>query len=76
MKEIDFYITTWCLLKKKFSENWEKKVLEAARNYILYDEIWGDGKVEEKIKYWKKDTAGFKCNDLPISSYCARGAHV
>ncbi len=30
-------------------------------------------KVEEKIKYWKKDTAGFKCNDLPISSYCARG---
>ena len=59
--------------KKKFSENWEKKVLEAARNYILYDEIWGDGKVEEKIKYWKKDTAGFKCNDLPISSYCARG---
>ena len=36
--------------KKKFSENWEKKVLGAARNYILYDEIWGDGKVEEKIK--------------------------
>ncbi len=27
--------------KKKFSENGKKKVLEAARNYILYDEIWG-----------------------------------
>lgn len=30
--------------KKKFKENWEKKVLEAARNYIVYDEVWGTRK--------------------------------
>ena len=72
MREIDSYITIWCLLKRNLVRTGEK-VLDAARNYIKYDEIWGDGKVEEKIKYWKKDTAGFKCNDLPISSYCARG---
>ena len=59
--------------KKKYKDDWEKKVLQAARDYIKYDDIWGDGKVEEKIKYWKRDTAGFKCNDLPISAYCAKG---
>ena len=55
--------------KKKFKENWEKKVLEAARNYIVYDEVWGDEKVKEKIKFWKKDTAGHTCHELPISAY-------
>ena len=59
--------------KKKFKENWEKKVLEAARNYIVYDEVWGDGKVNEKIKFWRKDTAGHQCHELPISAYCAKG---
>tara|TARA_E500000331_G_scaffold236656_1_gene226952 strand:- start:3712 stop:5340 length:1629 start_codon:yes stop_codon:yes gene_type:complete len=59
--------------KKKFKETWEKKVLEAARNYIVYDEVWGDEKVKEKIKFWKKDTAGHQCHELPISAYCAKG---
>jgi len=59
--------------KKKFAEVWEKKVLEAARKYIEYDDVWGDNKVNEKIKYWKNETKGFKCSDLPISSYCAKG---
>ena len=59
--------------KKKFAEVWEKKVLEAARKYIEYDDVWGDSKVNEKIKYWKNETKGFKCSDLPISSYCAKG---
>ena len=59
--------------KKKFPDDWDKKVLEAARNYIVYDTVWGDGKVNEKIKYWKNETKGFKCSDLPISSYCAKG---
>jgi hypothetical protein len=59
--------------KKKYPDNWEDKILEAARNYIIYDTVWGDGKVKEKIKYWKNETKGFKCSDLPISSYCAKG---
>ena len=47
--------------KKKFKDNWEDKVKEAARNYVLYDNVWGDSKVEKKIKDWKKDTAGHTC---------------
>ena len=59
--------------KKKYPDDWDKKVLEAARNYIVYDTVWGDEKVKDKIKYWKNETKGFKCSDLPISSYCAKG---
>jgi len=59
--------------KKKYPDDWDKKVLEAARNYIIYDTVWGDEKVKDKIKYWKNETKGFKCSDLPISSYCAKG---
>ena len=42
MKEIDFYLTTWFFAKKKYPESWDKNVLQAARDYIQYDEIWGD----------------------------------
>ena len=59
--------------KKKYPESWDKKVLQAARDFIQYDEIWGDEKVKDKIKFWKKDTAGHTCYDLPISVYCAKG---
>ena len=59
--------------KKKYPDNWEEKLLEGARNYIVYDNIWGDEKVKQKIKSWDKDTAGHTCHDLPISSFCAKG---
>ena len=36
--------------KKKYPDNWEEKLLEGARNYIVYDKIWGDEKVKQKIK--------------------------
>jgi hypothetical protein len=62
--------------KKKYPESWDKKVLAAARDFIQYDEIWGDEKVKEKIKFWKKDTAGHTCYDLPISAYCAKGVCI
>ena len=35
--------------KKKYPDLWEKKVLDGARKYILYDEEWGDKKVLEKL---------------------------
>ena len=35
--------------------------------------MWGDDKVNQKIKSWSKDTAGHTCHDIPISSYCAKG---
>ena len=62
--------------KKKYPESWDKKVLQAARDFIQYDEIWGDEKVKDKIKFWKKDTAGHTCYDLPISAYCAKGVCI
>ena len=58
--------------KKKFKDNWEDKVKEAARNYVLYDNVWGDSKVEKKIKDWKKDTAGHTCSEDPIARKCSR----
>mgnify|MGYP003126954535 FL=1 len=58
--------------KKKYPDNWEEKVLEAARNYIVYDSVWGDEKVKQKIKAWKKDTAGHTCLEEPIYSMCVK----
>ena len=58
--------------KKKYPDNWEDKVLEAARNYIVYDSVWGDEKVKQKVKAWKKDTAGHTCLEEPIYSMCVK----
>jgi hypothetical protein len=58
--------------KRKYPDEWEEKILETAREYIVYDKIWGDNKVKEKIKTWKGDTAGYLCNEDPIQSRCAR----
>ena len=58
--------------KKKYPDTWDKKVLDAAREYLLYDNVWGDKKVEEKIKSWKKPTAGHTCEEDPIRNYCIK----
>jgi len=58
--------------KKKYPDNWEEKLLEGARNYIVYDNIWGDEKVKQKIKAYKKDTAGHTCSEEPINSMCVK----
>jgi len=59
--------------KKKYSDSWEKKLLEFARNNFIYDNEWGDKKVEEKIRAWKKGTnKGHTCNEDPIHSVCMK----
>ena len=58
--------------KKKYPDNWEEKLLEGARNYIVYDNIWGDEKVKQKIKAYKKETAGHTCSEAPINSMCVK----
>ena len=58
--------------KKKYPDNWEEKLLQGARNYIVYDNIWGDEKVKQKIKAYKKDTAGHTCSEEPINSMCVK----
>ena len=59
--------------KKKYKDVWEKKVLEAARDFIVYDDEWGDNKVKTKIKEWKNANKGFLCNEVPLSSNCVKG---
>ena len=58
--------------KKKYPDLWEKKVLDGARKYILYDEEWGDKKVLDKIKSWRKPTAGHLCDQDPIRNFCIK----
>ena len=50
MVEIDFYITTWCLLRKKYADDWGKKVLQAGRNYFEFNQNWTDDYIKKKIK--------------------------
>ena len=50
--------------KKKYPDNWEDKVKEAAREYFVYDSKWDDSKVEGKIRDWKKSKSdkGYTCS--------------
>jgi hypothetical protein len=58
--------------KKKYPDEWETKILEAAREYIVYDKVWGDAKVQQKIKAWKKETKGYTCEEDPIFGVCQK----
>ena len=58
--------------KKKYPDQWETKVVEAARSYIVYDNDWGDEKVKSKLKAWKKETKGHTCEEDPIHGVCQR----
>ena len=41
--------------KKKYGDIWDKKVLQGfARDYIVYDNEWGDEKVKKKLKHGRK----------------------
>jgi hypothetical protein len=62
--------------KKKYPDNWDEKVLEAARNYFLYSSNWNDEKVKLKIKQWKKDTKGHTCSEDPIVNYCMKSVCI
>ncbi|MAJ58156.1 MAG: hypothetical protein CMI74_08885 [Candidatus Pelagibacter sp.] len=62
--------------KKKYPDNWDDKVLEAARNYFVYSSNWNDEKVKLKIKQWKKDTKGHTCSEDPIVNYCMKSVCI
>jgi|TARA_R100001594_G_scaffold122498_1_gene158661 hypothetical protein len=71
--ERDRYLYNYMVFaKRKYPDSWETKVLEHARKYIHYDTIWGDDKVNKKIKAWKGDTAGYTCYEDPIQAKCAK----
>ena len=56
--------------KKKYGDQWDKKVLEAARQYIQYDNIWGDEKIKKKIRSWTDKETGYKCEEVKAEGYC------
>tara|TARA_R100001460_G_scaffold9698_2_gene23114 strand:- start:2031 stop:3680 length:1650 start_codon:yes stop_codon:yes gene_type:complete len=58
--------------KKKYSDDWKTKVLEAARNYFKFDQNWTDDHVKQKIKSWDKPTAGHTCHQDPINTVCVK----
>ena len=58
--------------KKKYPDDWEKKVEKAARDYFEYSPEWDDKKVKDKIKSWKKETKGHTCTQEPIVSHCMK----
>lgn len=60
--------------KKKYPDNWEDKVKEAAREYFVYDSKWDDSKVEGKIRDWKKSKSdkGYTCSQDPIAPLCLK----
>jgi hypothetical protein len=63
--------------KKKYPDNWDKKVIQAAQDYFKRNEQgindWDEKKVRDKIRSWKKDsTKGHSCTQEPIVSYCMK----
>ena len=50
MVEIDFYIINMVFAKKKYPDEWQKKVKLAARTYFEYDDQWQDDHVAKKNK--------------------------
>ena len=36
--------------KRKYKDEWKDKIVEKARDYIKYDNVWGDDHVKSKIK--------------------------
>ena len=62
--------------KKKYPDNWEDRVKQAAREYFIYDQKWDDNYVSFKIKGWKKETKGHLCNEEPIVNFCMKSECV
>ena len=62
--------------KKKYPDDWEQKVVEAARDYFEYSKEWDDERVRLKIRTWKKETKGHTCNEEPIVHHCMKAECV
>ena len=63
--------------KKKYPDNWDKKVIQAAQDYFAKNgdgiNDWDEKKVRDKIRSWKKEsTKGHSCTQEPIVAYCMK----
>ena len=69
--------------KKKYQDKWEEMVIDAPKKYFLKDsnglvvDDWGEKKVRDKIRSWKKDsTKGYTCTQEPIVNFCMKSECV
>ena len=62
--------------KKKYSDDWKNKVLQAGRNYFEFNQTWTDDFIKSKIKSWDKDTKGHTCSDELLAPVCIKSECV
>ena len=62
--------------KKKYSDDWKNKVLQAGRNYFEFNATWTDSHIESKIKNWQKETKGHTCSDELLAPVCVKSECV
>jgi len=62
--------------KKKYTDSWQKMVLQAGRKYFSFDEHWTDDHIKSKIKNWEKQKKGFTCTDPLLEPNCMKALCV
>ena len=62
--------------KKKYADDWSKKVLQAGRNYFEFNATWTDDHIKMKIKQWEKETKGHTCSDELLAPVCVKSECV
>ena len=62
--------------KKKYSDDWKNKVLQAGRNYFEFNQTWTDDHIKMKIKNWEKQEKGHTCSDELLSPVCVKSECV
>ena len=62
--------------KKKYSDDWKNKVLQAGRNYFEFNQTWTDDHIKMKIKNWEKQEKGHTCNDELLAPVCVKSECV
>src|SRR6056300_503511 len=62
--------------KKKYSDDWKNKVLQAGRNYFEFNATWTDDHIKMKIKQWEKETKGHTCTDELLAPVCVKSECV
>jgi len=69
-----FLYNYYVFAKKKYPDDWEDRVLKAARRYFHEDYQYSDAEIKKKFPSWKKDSrkTGYTCTKEPINQFCLR----
>ena len=72
----DRFLYNYMVFAKKKYSDWEKKVLEAGRNYFTMDMQWTDDHIKKKISSWEKQKKGYTCSDPLLQPNCMKAVCV